>query len=84
MNMETRPLLTIGFSPCPNDTFIFHAMVHGEVELGGAFVMPLIDDVETLNLRLITGVEAPALCKLSVGALGKVRTRSGRRAEATG
>jgi 1,4-dihydroxy-6-naphthoate synthase len=72
MNMETRPLLTIGFSPCPNDTFVFHAMVHGEVDLGGAFVMPLIDDVETLNLRLITGVEAPALCKLSVGALGRV------------
>ncbi len=24
--------LTLGFSPCPNDTFIFEAMVHGRVD----------------------------------------------------
>lgn len=43
-------MLTIGFSPCPNDTFIFHGLVHG---LTGAecplFADPLLADVETLN-----------------------------------
>jgi len=43
-------MLTIGFSPCPNDTFIFHGLVHG---LTGAdcplFAEPLLADVETLN-----------------------------------
>ena len=27
--------LTLGFSPCPNDTFIFYALVHGKVSAGG-------------------------------------------------
>ena len=27
--------LSLGFSPCPNDTFIFHALVHGLVTCPG-------------------------------------------------
>ncbi len=27
--------LTLGFSPCPNDTFIFDAMVHGRIDTEG-------------------------------------------------
>ncbi|MFO7606993.1 MAG: 1,4-dihydroxy-6-naphthoate synthase [Desulfurivibrionaceae bacterium] len=42
--------LTLGFSPCPNDTFIFHALVHG---LAGQpdlnLAPPVLADVETLN-----------------------------------
>lgn len=42
--------LTLGFSPCPNDTFIFHALVHGLAgELGLDLAPPLLVDVETLN-----------------------------------
>lgn len=41
--------LKLGFSPCPNDTFIFHAMTHGLVDTRGYSFEPLITDVEELN-----------------------------------
>lgn len=40
--------LTLGFSPCPNDTFIFHALVHGVVAPDLAWDVRLAD-VEALN-----------------------------------
>ena len=59
--------LTLGFSPCPNDTFIFHALVHGVVEAGGFRFAPRLEDVETLN-RLAAGA-ALDVTKVSYGAL---------------
>ena len=41
--------LTLGFSPCPNDTFIFDAMVHGKIDTHGLRFEPVLEDVETLN-----------------------------------
>lgn len=41
--------ITIGFSPCPNDTFIFDALVHQKIDTGGLHFEPLLEDVETLN-----------------------------------
>ena len=41
--------LTIGFSPCPNDTFIFDAMMHGKIDTRGIQFKPVLEDVETLN-----------------------------------
>jgi 1,4-dihydroxy-6-naphthoate synthase len=41
--------LTLGFSPCPNDTFIFDAMVHGKIDTEGLEFSPVISDVEELN-----------------------------------
>ena len=66
-----RPPLTFGFSPCPNDTFAFHALVHGLVP--GPAVVPLIDDIEALNLRAGRG-EAD-VTKISIAAYGLVRDR---------
>jgi len=43
--------LKIGFSPCPNDTFIFDAMVHGRIETEGLEFDYLLADVEDLNRR---------------------------------
>ena len=43
--------LTVGFSPCPNDTFIFHAMLHNLVDTEGLIFEPFIADVEELNKR---------------------------------
>lgn len=43
--------LTIGFSPCPNDCFIFDAMVHEKIDTEGLKFKPLLDDVEALNQR---------------------------------
>lgn len=64
--------LTIGFSPCPNDTFMFHALVAGEVP--GLRVQPWLADIEALNLRAI-GADPLPVTKLSVHALAHVRER---------
>ena len=42
--------LTLGFSPCPNDTFIFDAMVNGLIDTKGITFDYVMEDVETLNL----------------------------------
>lgn len=42
--------MTIGFSPCPNDTFIFDAMVNGKIDTKGIEFDYVMEDVETLNL----------------------------------
>lgn len=41
--------LTLGFSPCPNDTFIFDAMVNGKIDTKGLTFEYVLEDVETLN-----------------------------------
>lgn len=41
--------LTLGFSPCPNDTFIFDAMVNGKIDTEGLEFECIMEDVETLN-----------------------------------
>lgn len=59
--------LTIGFSPCPNDTFIFDALVNGKIDTEGLEFEPLLEDIQTLNAwgeegRLdITKLSMPAL-----------------------
>jgi len=47
--------LTLGFSPCPNDTFIFDALVNKKIDTGGLEVKPLLEDVETLNKWALEG-----------------------------
>jgi 1,4-dihydroxy-6-naphthoate synthase len=58
--------LTLGYSPCPNDTFIFHALVHGVVPAEGLRFAPRLEDVETLN-RLAARAELD-VTKISYGA----------------
>ena len=41
--------LTIGFSPCPNDTFIFDALVNERIDSKDLSFKPVITDVEALN-----------------------------------
>ena len=41
--------ITLGFSPCPNDTFIFDALVNGKIDTEGLEFEPVLEDVETLN-----------------------------------
>lgn len=47
--------ITIGFSPCPNDTFMFCAMVNGMIDCGELEFIPGIEDVESLNQRALRG-----------------------------
>lgn len=41
--------LSLGFSPCPNDCFVFDALVHGKVDTEGLAFETRLEDVETLN-----------------------------------
>jgi len=66
-----RAALDFGFSSCPNDTFAFHALVHGLV--AGPRVVPFIDDVEALNARAELGTTA--VTKISIAAYPRIRDR---------
>jgi len=41
--------LTIGFSPCPNDTFIFDALINKKIDTGDLSFEAVLEDVQTLN-----------------------------------
>jgi len=47
--------LTLGFSPCPNDTFIFDALIHHKIDTEGLEFDIVYEDVETLNLKAFRG-----------------------------
>lgn len=65
--------LTLGYSPCPNDTFIFYALVKGKVPVPGITFRERLEDVETLNQLALDG--ALDLTKISYHALGHLRER---------
>ena len=58
--------LSLGFSPCPNDTFIFDAMIHGKVDTQGLSFEVVLLDVEELNKKAFA--EELAITKLSFHA----------------
>ncbi len=60
--------ISVGFSPCPNDTFIFDAMVHGKIDTEGLTFEPVMADVEALNRMAFEG-QLP-VTKLSFHAWG--------------
>jgi 1,4-dihydroxy-6-naphthoate synthase len=68
--MMTR-VLTIGYSPCPNDTYIFYALIHGKVRVPGIEFRERLEDVETLNRLALDG--ALDLTKVSYHAIGHLR-----------
>ena len=59
--------LKLGFSPCPNDTFIFDALVNNKIDTGGIEFDVILEDVQTLNQWAIEG--RLAVTKLSFGVL---------------
>src|SRR5262249_30520107 len=68
-----RPMhLTFGYSPCPNDTFAFHALSHGLVDTE-LEIEPVLLDIEELNRRAHRS--ELDLTKLSFGALPAVGER---------
>ena len=69
-NAKTETL-SLGFSPCPNDTFIFHALVHGLVECPNLVFQERLEDVETLNRLVLDG--ALDISKVSSHLLGFIR-----------
>jgi 1,4-dihydroxy-6-naphthoate synthase len=65
--------ITLGFSPCPNDTFIFDALVNGKIDTGGIEFDVLLEDVQTLNQWAKEG--KLDVTKLSYGVLPLVLDR---------
>ena len=47
--------LTLGFSPCPNDCFMFDAMVHQRIDLEGLEFDVRMADIEALNAAAFAG-----------------------------
>lgn len=66
----TTPL-TLGYSPCPNDTYIFYGLTHNKIALADIeLAPPLLEDVETLNSWAVE--KKLDITKLSFHALGHV------------
>ena len=65
--------LSLGYSPCPNDTYIFYALTHNKVTVPGHTIAERLEDVETLNqLALDRQLD---LTKISYHAFGHLRDR---------
>ena len=47
--------LSLGFSPCPNDTFIFDALVNRKIDTKGLSFDVQLEDVQTLNEWALQG-----------------------------
>lgn len=62
--------LSLAFSTCPNDTFIFKAIAKGLMDTQGLEFNIVLEDVETLNQKAAQGVYD--ITKLSFAALGKL------------
>jgi 1,4-dihydroxy-6-naphthoate synthase len=60
-----KQIIPIGFSPCPNDTFIFDALVNNKIDTGNLQFEPVLEDVQTLNQWAIE--EKLMVTKLSYG-----------------
>lgn len=67
-----EPTLSIAFSPCPNDTFIFCGLVNGFIDhTGFTLGQKVFEDVETLNVRAFE--QKYDITKLSFHAFGHLR-----------
>ncbi|HDY71857.1 MAG TPA: 1,4-dihydroxy-6-naphthoate synthase, partial [Nitrospirae bacterium] len=47
--------MSLGYSPCPNDTFSFYALTHGKVPSGTVSFRETLNDVEALNRMAMRG-----------------------------
>ncbi len=63
--------VSLGYSPCPNDTFIFYAMIHGKIDTGGLSFNEVLLDVETLNHKALNA--ELDITKTSYAAYGHLR-----------
>ncbi len=62
--------LSLGFSPCPNDTFMFDALVNGKIDTEGLQFDVIMEDVEALNQRAL--YRKADITKLSFAAYTKL------------
>ena len=55
MKMMSNQKITLGFSTCPNDTFIFDAMIHHKIDTESLEFEVVLGDVEELNRKAFHG-----------------------------
>jgi 1,4-dihydroxy-6-naphthoate synthase len=67
-------VIETGFSSCPNDTFMFHGLISGDVAVPGLRFEPRIADIEALNLQALGPAPLP-VTKLSANALAHLCER---------
>lgn len=63
--------ISLGYSPCPNDTFIFYAMIHGKINTGNLQFNEVLLDVEALNQKALHS--KLDVTKISYHAFGYLR-----------
>ena len=74
MSLIRRPL-SLAYSPCPNDTYIFYALAHRKINLGDLVFDITLNDVEHLNQTAKNG--AVDVSKLSFAAIGHLMEEYG-------
>lgn len=70
---QTPKVFSLGFSPCPNDTFMFDALVNGKIDSGGLSFNIHLADIETLNQLAIKG--ELDITKISFGVYPSVQDK---------
>ncbi len=63
--------ISLGYSPCPNDTFIFYAMIYGKINNHSLRFNEVLLDVEALNLKALNA--ELDVTKISYHAFGHLR-----------
>lgn len=63
--------LSLAYSTCPNDTYLFHAIAHKRIALNELSYSIELDDVETLNQKASNGIYD--ISKLSFAAIGQLQ-----------
>ena len=64
--------ISLGYSPCPNDTYIFYGLVHGKID-GAPRCREILEDIETLNRMAMAG--KLDMTKISFHAFAFMRDR---------
>ncbi|MCX8043542.1 MAG: 1,4-dihydroxy-6-naphthoate synthase [Desulfobacterota bacterium] len=67
-----QPALSLGISPCPNDTFIFEAWINGRLGPHAPKIISTIADIDALNHMAEN--QQPDIVKVSVFAYGRLHT----------
>ncbi len=67
--------LSLAISPCPNDTFMFDALLNGRIDTEGLEFEPQFADIDELNATLTSGRHSPAVSKASYAIIPKIKER---------
>lgn len=67
--------LSLAYSTCPNDTFLFHALAYNLIDLNNLSYKIELDDVETLNRK--ASLQTFDISKLSFAAIGQYQETYG-------